>query len=500
MRSVFAIALSVLIWVNAQAQSIESKLDSIFQVHDLMGVSVQFTFNDSLVLNYTNGVANQTLQTNINDSTYFRIASVSKTFVAAAIMKLQEQSLLNISDDISTILGYTLRNPKYPSVIITPKMLMNHSSSIQDGFGYSSFSSNSYQNPGASSIEELLSPTGSDYDSTCWRSEPPGSYFKYSNLNFGVLATVIEKASGLRFDEYIRINLLQPLGIKGDFNIWEIDDTTNIAALYRKPGVNWIPQNDDYSSGMGSQPDFTNYIPGTNGLIFSPQGGLRINSKDLTKWMLVLSNLGEYNGVRILDDTSVYRMRFPYYCFSCTNSGDPMGGFFNSYGLGLHLTTAVAGQDLIFTNIEMMGHPGEAYGLLSDLYFDPKGLFGLIFITNGVGAGYQYGNQSLYYKCEEDVFQLLYTEFVTMGLDESKQEVNFNLYPNPVNNSFRIELPYFSDWTVELYDSKSTKISEETYQSGSNIIFNSDNLENGIYFLKITDKDGNSSVQKLIRI
>ena len=60
----------------------------------------------------------------------FRIASCSKSFSAVAIMQLVEQGKLKLTDSISSILGFEVKNPHYPDVPITVEMILSHQSSI----------------------------------------------------------------------------------------------------------------------------------------------------------------------------------------------------------------------------------------------------------------------------------------------------------------------------------------------------------------------------------
>ena len=63
----------------------------------------------------------------------FRVASVSKMFTVFTIMQLVEQGKLNLDDDVSKYLGFTLRTPNYPNTPITVSMLASHQSSLRDG-------------------------------------------------------------------------------------------------------------------------------------------------------------------------------------------------------------------------------------------------------------------------------------------------------------------------------------------------------------------------------
>ncbi len=66
----------------------------------------------------------------MDDGTVFRIASCSKSFSAVAIMQLVEQGKLKLNDSITDILGFPIKNPHFPDVVITVEMILSHQSSI----------------------------------------------------------------------------------------------------------------------------------------------------------------------------------------------------------------------------------------------------------------------------------------------------------------------------------------------------------------------------------
>src|SRR5690554_7428804 len=72
--------------------------------------------------NYNYGMRSLNENEVVNDETIFRIASISKTVVAMAALKLMEENELDINDDISNIFGFKIRNPKFPNSIITTKI------------------------------------------------------------------------------------------------------------------------------------------------------------------------------------------------------------------------------------------------------------------------------------------------------------------------------------------------------------------------------------------
>ena len=349
----------------------------------------------------------------MNTQTRYRIASVSKLFVCVSIMQQVEQGRLSLDCDASQYLGFPLRNPHYPNHVITPRLLMAHYGSIRDGSVYSL--------PAKSSIWECFLPHGRYYQNGEHFAAPdgihnmaPGYYYTYSNLNYGLLATIIERLTGQRFDRYVRTHVLEPMGIQasfhpGDFNKEQI---RNLAAIYQYAptafgtNVEWIPQTDDYhgrcqpqnliwigNPDLGTadyQEDITNYQIGTNGTLFSPQGGLRISSHELGLFGIMLLNEGvAENRTRILKASSVKELLTPVWVYDAKlNNRDPKDSA-HAYGAGVNIiSTSIGGDHMVkdVNNITMFGHIGSAYGLMSACYIDPVWRNGFAYAFNGTGG------------------------------------------------------------------------------------------------------------------
>ena len=160
---------------------------------------------------------------------------------------------------------------------------MTHTSGSRDGSGYSDFLSASYASvPDVPSLGSVLDPGGEFYTGNMWGTSAPGEWYQYANLNFGVLATVMEGATGMRFDEIMEAHLFGPFGIDAGYRVQDLDEINDLAVLYRQYNGNWAPQADQYEGVMPAGPDWSGYLPGTNAVCFSPQGGLRISAQDLT--------------------------------------------------------------------------------------------------------------------------------------------------------------------------------------------------------------------------
>lgn len=140
-----------------------------------------------------------------------RIASISKLVTTLGVMRLVDQGRLDLDRDVSDYLGWRLRNPAYPDRPITLAMLLSHRSSLVDG-------GELYLVPLGVNLRERLA------DPRVWdAAHAPGSdWFHYTNLNFPVVASVIEKVTGERFDVAMSRLVLKPLKLDACFN-WARD-------------------------------------------------------------------------------------------------------------------------------------------------------------------------------------------------------------------------------------------------------------------------------------
>ncbi|GAA0487296.1 hypothetical protein GCM10009096_32710 [Parasphingorhabdus litoris] len=295
-----------------------------------------------------------------------RIASISKLFVSLAVMRLTEKKLLKLDADVSDYLGWQLRNANYPDIPITLRQLLSHQSGLRDGINYALPMDVKLEN-------ELKDPRAWDAD------HPPGQYFTYSNLNFPVIAAVMEAATGKRFDQIMKEELFDPLALDACFNWTLCSDQKIMAAvtLYRANGdvarddLRGIREACSVVPESNGGCDLRNYQLGKTGSIFSPQGGLRISARDLAKaGQMFLLNDGSF-----LSPASIATMTHPAWQYDGTN-GNSEDGYFCAYGLAVHILAApgrrASCKDDPFGDGEMrFGHSGEAYALKSGLWINP---------------------------------------------------------------------------------------------------------------------------------
>lgn len=480
----------------AQYEGANARLDLLFDTYDLMGCSVIGVCDHGIVFEYYNGYSDKERALPIDEKTAYRIASISKNISTILLLKLAQEGKIDLDEDVNKYLPFEIRNPNFPNQPLTSRMFLSHQSSIIDGSGYSGFLSATYASDVPPSLEELLDPTGSFYTPDLYLGVPPGTYFNYSNLNYGVVASLVEAASGQRFDRYADEILFKPLGLDAGYHPSYLSEINHLAVLYRKQGSQWVSQWDEYGGESPELPALEGYMPGMNGLFFSPQGGVRMNAKDLALILALHLNDGTLNGIEILNNTYQNLMEQPVWNFD-GNNGNNYFGLFRSWGMGTHISTNAPNADVIFPGREMRGHPGEAYGLISDMYYDKESGSGVIFMTNGSGKGYNTGN-SAFYTLEDSIFRIIYEEVILpcqLSLSaEMDVPAELDIFPNPVSATLYLKGAYsFPEALIQITDLHGKVIAE--YPVSINELDVS-KLSAGSYLINITDKFGSVTVQR----
>ena len=312
-----------------------------------------------------------------------RIASISKLVTALGVMRLVDAGKLNLDRDVSDYLGYPLRNPAFPAKAITLRLLLSHQSGLLDG-------SDLYIIPLGTTLQQRLA------DPAVWdAAHAPGSgWFHYTNLNYPVIASAMERVTGERFDRLMRRLVLRPLRLDACFN-WSgcsAHAVSHAVVLYRASGE--VAKDDLHGivpaclvvAGADGGCDLSRYVPGSNGALFSPQGGLRISIHGLAK----IGQLLAQRGRGFLSRRAFAELTRPQWRFDGRNgvgeNGDP-DGFFCAYGLAVQtIGTRAPGcrDDLLGDGTLRIGHAGAAYGLKSGLWLDPRTGRGAAFFVSAV--------------------------------------------------------------------------------------------------------------------
>jgi CubicO group peptidase (beta-lactamase class C family) len=328
-----------------------------------------------------------------------RIASISKLVTAIGFMTLVEAGQVGLDDDVSDILGWSLRHPRFLKAAITPRRLMSHTSGLRNGPSYPVV----FGRP----LSAALTPGGVQWDDGAWfgpAGEAPGDWFAYADVNYAVVAQLIERLSGQRFDRFMAARVLEPLDLKAGFNWSGVSQAVRDqrAVLYRKAPSDdgpwdaagpWVAQLDQTlppapqaAVRVGAEAagrSLDSYVPGENGFVFAPQGGLRASIIDLE----AIGRLLARRGAPILKPETFDAMTAPTWRFDPAHpNGEGYGGLIRAYGLGVQTLTGGDGDNPFDGCAGWIGHAGDAYGLTSGLWVDPTSGRGIAYLLTGQAA------------------------------------------------------------------------------------------------------------------
>ena len=325
-----------------------------------------------------------------------RIASISKLVVALGVMRLVEQGRIDLDRDVSDYLGWRLRNPAFPEDPITLRLLLSHRSSLRDEVDYVI--------PLGRTVQEVLAdPKAFDPE------HRPGSFYRYANLGFPVVGTVLEKATGERFDRLMQRLVLKPMKLDACFN-WSGCSEGKVARAGVLYAVTGEVRRDDLKGKLpdclvvpaaDGSCDLEAYPIGSHGGLFSPQGGLRISLRDLVSVGQLLLRRGRLpDSSRFLSEASLAEMMRPHWRSDGAN-GEQEKGFYCAYGLSVQiLAQCPPGDDPFGDGLTRYGHAGDAYGLKSGLWIDPERGRGIAYFGTGIADEGPRG-RSAYWTIEE---------------------------------------------------------------------------------------------------
>lgn len=193
---------------KTDTQKVSGKLDSL-----LHRINKSYDFHGSLLVAkngkilYENqiGYADFSKKEPLNEAFSFQLASVSKQFTAAAIMLLYERNQIQLTDIVNNYF------PDFPYKEVTIKNLLNHTAGLPKYFWVTDHKWKQEKAPTNSEMMAFLE------SNSVQRYFKPGSKFDYSNTGYFVLASIVEKVSGMSFGDFVKKNIFDPLQMKDSF-------------------------------------------------------------------------------------------------------------------------------------------------------------------------------------------------------------------------------------------------------------------------------------------
>ena len=336
--------------------------------------------------------------------TIYNLASISKTITGTALMQLYEQGLFELDDDVNTFLPFDLRNPNFPDDPITFRMLLAHTSSLNEDpndFYWENFSVDPPFNFYPESfLREYLIPGGRYYEPSIWNmTYRPGEYLMYANVGFEIIAYLVELISGEPFLEYCGTHIFSPLDMKHTgFNLSRFD-INQVAIPYLRYKGRYYTLND-----LGLPYQYWR-------LRGYPAGGLYSTVSDLSHFLIAHMNDGVYNGTRILKKETVELMHTP-------QSGNPIYGWSFWYCLAWYYET--------IWGINVSGHSGGNTGVSTYMFYNQTEDIGVIALTNACpGYFLPFGGSVL----EHTIYYLLFTK---EGTFKREMQHEFTVSSNPL--------------------------------------------------------------------
>ena len=290
----------------------------------------------------------------VADTTVFLLASVSKLFTGTAAMQLYENNAIDLNDDVNLYLPWTLQIPGFSTSPVTFKQLMTHTSSIKDNYT-AMINYYDYPDPSitlADCMQRYFSTSGTDYNATDnFLSNAPATVYEYSNMATALNGYLVERVTGMPFDQYCNINIFDKLCMNKTSWFFADFDSADVARPYQYSGGNYIP--------------YAHY-----GFADYPDGQLRSNVTDIANFMIAYLNDGTFGSNSILSSSSVNQMWTQQVPTLDTTQG------LNWYTAELYHSGDTT---------QFWGHSGGESGVSTNIFVDPISNIGICILTNGEG-------------------------------------------------------------------------------------------------------------------
>lgn len=242
------------------------------------GASVVIVKDGKVVIEKGYGYADEAAKTPVvSDKTVFRMASVSKTFTATAVMQLVEQGKVKLDEDFTAYTGPLSFDNPFGSPV-TVGQLLTHTT----GFRIQNSLPTDFNNPNRVSLEDYVKAHMPPV------IREPGTSYMYDNFAYLLAGLVVEKASGEPFEDYMQKHIFAPLGMESSSFLLEGKLEDALASGYNT---------------AGEPVEFYTVNPKV-----WPTGGMFATADDIGKYMLALLDGGSLNNKRILSEATVKEM------------------------------------------------------------------------------------------------------------------------------------------------------------------------------------------------
>jgi len=300
------------------------------------------------------GFRNFVKGTSATPNTIYCIGSLTKAFTASAIMQLSEKGALNLDDPVAKYLPLELTAMGEPVLI---KHVLSHSSGLS-ALGYAEATLTAITDfsdqwlPISSPEDLMVFMNGSDE----WALARPGERYAYLNEGYILLGSIIKAVSGVEYADYVKKNVLEPLGMKrSTYYEHDIIQDKDVAT--------------PYVSGENGEKVETRYPYGQ----MIADGGLMSNVMDMTRFLQMFMSKGDPETLKVLSDESIKTMTTK----KIKTSDIPLGSAGDRYyAYGFRVKSGFFGHNLVY-------HSGSVFGSSAYMGFIPEMGVGVVIMASG---------------------------------------------------------------------------------------------------------------------
>jgi CubicO group peptidase (beta-lactamase class C family) len=330
-------------------EEVQKAMRDVVEKNHVTGAGVALVSNGQLLWCGGIGKADVSANRDVTCDTEFRVGSISKTFVALALLRLEEEGRINLYARLQDVAPeIPVSNPWESSNPVRIVNLLEHTAGFDDMEPAEVYVPRKMKNSPDYPLLNVFKKFQEPQD-VRW---PPGTRFSYSNPGYGIAGYLIERVSGQPFDVFIRQNVLVPLEITvGDFRLTD----ANRAQL---------------AQGYGGDP--VRAIPYKN-IFLRPAGDMKASPGELAKLVQFFLRRGRTPDVQLVKPETIARMERPETVSSAKN------GMRLGYGFG-NYTESAGG---VITH----GHDGGIDGFFSSYRYMPEQSWGYVVLLNSTVSG-----------------------------------------------------------------------------------------------------------------
>jgi CubicO group peptidase (beta-lactamase class C family) len=291
------------------------------------------------------GYADRDARTPVTADTHFRAGSISKTFVASALVQMYEDGEIDLNTPVAELVSDVRIDNAW--MIEEPVRLIHL---LEHTAGFDDMHFNELYNvshPADLPLAEVLKINPASRV-VRWR---PGTRMSYSNPGYAIAGYVIEKVTGQNYEDRIAQEIFKPIGMVNSSFYLTDADLPNLAKGYDARDGGPVPYSQIY---------------------LRPAGNLHTSASDLGKFVQVLLNWGELPEELVIDPEYLSNMEHPRTTLASR------GGLHNGYGTGL--------ASSFVDGFPMLGHNGGIAGFLSTFAYSTSRDVGYVVLLNATHA------------------------------------------------------------------------------------------------------------------